>query len=161
MKEYKIEGPLIRGNTYLIIDNKIIELDKITRQNIHSVFRIRYMDGSYHKHYEEEINFQDLELFAKVLVCETVDELLDLIPSINNIPNWYNILIRLRNSFIGNLFSGTWVEPGSFKPDDSDTIHAISNAGIRNSFNGQLPFKCDAIIFKRSDYYEICYVYPK
>ncbi len=161
MKNYKIEGPLLRNNTYVIIDKDIIELDNIKRQNISSIFKIRYMEGSSHKHYEEEILFNDLDIFAKALTCETIDEFLDIIPSINSIPDWYKILIRLRNSFTGKLMSGTWVEPGSFKPIGCENIHAASNSGIRKSFNGLLPMECDAIIFKREGLYEICYVYSK
>jgi hypothetical protein len=78
---------------------------------------------------EIKIDRYYLSQIVKAAAAETAEELIEIIPECNVIPNWVELVKILKNSISGKVVTGLWKSANVFITDN-ETLEVLPTSGV-------------------------------
>jgi hypothetical protein len=148
MRKHFIIGPLYWGDTYLVIENDVIELS--TYQDHHYILASKNI-------FDQKYLIDILEASA----AETSEELFKIIPNFKELPNWLDIVLEIKQLVSGHVAIGMWESFNCFYESDKE-IRVYPTRGVQDlikSKKKELPIECKVIMVKYSGNFKIPYIF--
>lgn len=117
MKQYSIVGPLFNHDTYLILNDDVIQIDFV------------FYDDEYRLDSGISFNKEYVNAFVKTLAAESIEEFTEAIQECYSVSNWLEIYNQLKVSFSGKVVTGIWISHNLFNINGKD-IEVLPTKGV-------------------------------
>lgn len=136
MKQYSVVGPLFNHDTYIILNDDVIQIDSVL------------YDDEYRLKSGIRFNKEYLNAFVKTLAAESIDEFTAAINECLTVSNWLEIYNQLKVSFSGKVVTGIWVSHNLFNinGEDIEVVPTKGVSGLLDTLVNPFPRNCKVIM---------------